>query len=245
MTAFAGMTMRLGEGLNDSVAHAGRADLGAAFLVDIASAEALGDDLFAGSFDSLGRFFFLEGVAEHEGHGEDLGERVSDTLASDVRSGTTGRFVQTEGTFGDRSGREEAHGTGEHCAFVGEDVAEEVRAEEHVEFTRALEELHGSVVHVEVFESEFRIVLDDFVHDFAPEHARGEHVGLIDRSDLLVAEHSGVESEASDAFDFVAAVLHGVKADFFLGARNAFAALRLAKVNVTRQFADGEDVETG
>ena len=110
---------------------------------------------------------------------------------------------------------------------------------------RSLEELHGSVVHVEVFESEFRIVLDDFVHDFAPEHARGEHVGLIDRSDLLVAEHSGVESEASDAFDFVAAVLHGVKTDFFLGARNAFAALRLAKVNVTRQFADGEDVETG
>ena len=53
----------------NSITHAGRADLGATFLVDITSAEALSDDLFAGSFDSLGRFFFLEGVAEHEGHG--------------------------------------------------------------------------------------------------------------------------------------------------------------------------------
>lgn len=235
--------MSLSECLDDGVAHAGRADLGAAFLVDVASAEALGDDLFASRFDSLGRFFFLEGVAEHEGHGEDLGERVCDTLACDVRSGTTGRFVQTEGTFGDRSGWEEAHGTGEHGAFVGEDVAEEVRAEQHVEFARALQELHGGVIDIEVFESQFRIVLDDFVHDFAPEHARGEHVGLVDAGDLLVAEHGGIESEAGNAFDFVAAVLHGVKADFFLGARNAFAALRLAKVNVTRQFADGEDVE--
>jgi len=235
--------MRLGKCGYNGITHAGRADLGAAFLVDIASAEALGDNLFASGFDGLCCFFFLEGVAEHEGHGEDLGERVSDALASDIRSGTTGRFVQTEAPFGDRSGREEAHGAGEHCAFVGEDVAEEVRAEQHVEFTRALEELHGGVIDVEVFESQFRIVLDDFVHDFAPEHARGEHVGLVDRSNLLVAQHCGVESEAGNAFDFVAAVLHGVKADFFLGARNAFAALRLAKVNVTRQFADGEDVE--
>ncbi len=204
--------MRLGEGLNNGVAHAGCADLGAAFLVDIASAVTLSDDLFASSFDSLCSFFFLEGVAEHEGHGENLCERVSNTLACDVRSGATCRFIETEGTFGDRSGREEAHGTGEHCAFVGEDVAEEVRAEEHVEFTRALEELHGSVIHVEVFEGEFRVVLDDFVHDFAPEHARGEHVGLIDRSYLLVAEHSGVESEASDAFAWSPERLRGPSA---------------------------------
>ena len=95
-----------------------------------------------------------------------------------------------------------------------------------------------------MLESQFRIVLDDFVHDFAPEHAGGEHVGLVDGGYLLVAEHGGIESEAGNAFDFVAAVLHGVETDFFLGARNAFAALRLAKVNVTRQFADGEDVET-
>ena len=95
-----------------------------------------------------------------------------------------------------------------------------------------------------MFESQFRVVLDDFVHDFAPEHAGGEYVGLVDAGDLLVAEHGGVESEAGNAFDFVAAVLHGIETDFFLGARNAFAALRLAKVNVTRQFADGENVET-
>ena len=90
--------MLLAESSNNRVTHAGRADLGAAFLVDIASAVTLGNHLFAGSFDSLGRFFFLEGVAEHEGHGEDLGERVSDTLASDVRSRTT-RII-----IGDRTG---------------------------------------------------------------------------------------------------------------------------------------------
>ena len=95
-----------------------------------------------------------------------------------------------------------------------------------------------------MFESQFRVVLDDFVHDFAPEHAGGEHVGLVNAGDLLVAEHGGIESEAGNAFHFVAAVLHGVETDFFLGARNAFAALGLTEVNVTSQFTNGKDVET-
>ena len=69
------MSQKLSECFYDRISHSNCTDLGAAFLVDVASAVALSDDLFASCFDSLGRFFFLEGVAEHEGHGEDLGER--------------------------------------------------------------------------------------------------------------------------------------------------------------------------
>ena len=90
-----------------------------------------------------------------------------------------------------------------------------------------------------------------FVHlgdDVFPELEGFQHIGFVHTGDTLAALAGGFERHAGNAFHLGAAVTHGVKS--FLGTgegtvRGDTAATRLAKINITRQLADDEDVQTG
>ena len=67
---------------------------------------------------------------------------------------------------------------------VGEDVAERVLGQDHVELLRALDELHPRGVDEHVLELDVRVVGRDARHRLAPEPGRLEHVRLVDRRDV-------------------------------------------------------------
>ncbi len=136
---------------------------------------------------------------------------------------------------------EHAEGAGQHGRLVGEDVAEHVLAEDHVELLRPLDQLHGGVVDVHVGQFHIRIFLGDAGDDLAPEHRGGEDVGLVDGADLLAALAGRLEGDMGDALDLRHAVAHGVDADPL--APVPFDPLRLGEVDAAGQFADHQDIE--
>ena len=81
------------------------------------------------------RFLRQAEVVEHQGDGPDRGDRVGDALPGDIRRGTVDRLEHARfpplgvdvGAGGD------AHAAGEGAAEIGEDVAEEVGGDDHIE----------------------------------------------------------------------------------------------------------------
>ena len=71
--------------------------------------------------------------------------------------------------------------------FVRQDVAEQVLGQDDVEPLRSGHERHRARVHVHVRHGDVGVVPGDLVHDLAPELRRLEHVGLVDRDELLAA----------------------------------------------------------
>ncbi len=65
--------------------------------------------------------------------------------------------------------RQHAERAGEHRGFVGEDVAEHVLGDDHVEAARAGDELHRGVVDEHVVEGDVGVVGVDLGDDLAPE----------------------------------------------------------------------------
>ena len=70
-------------------------------------------------------------------------------------------------------------------ASSGEDVAEHVAGDDHVELLRVAHQLHGAVVDVHVRSARRPECFGFLSDDFAPELRRLEHVGLVDRAELL------------------------------------------------------------
>ena len=87
-----------------------------------------------------------------------------------------------------------------------------------------------------------------FGDDVFPELEGFQHIGFVHTGHTLAALAGSLESNAGNAFHLGAAVAHRVKS--FLGTGESAvgrdtAATRLAKINITRQLADDEDVQTG
>ena len=154
------------------------------------------------------------------------------------------RLVQALTAHIERRRRQHADRAREHRRFVGQDVAEEVAGDDHVELLRRADELHRGVVDVHVRELNVGILRRHSGDDFAPQDRGVEHVGLVDRAELLAAAARGLESDARDAFDFASRIQHGVEA-FVLALRIGATSARLAEVDIARQLADDHQIEAG
>lgn len=124
--------------------------------------------------------------------------------------------------------------------LVGDDVAEEVaRDDDAVEGRGILNHDHGGAVDELVLDLEVReLARERLLHDGAPEAARREHVGLVERPDLLVAAAAGQEArQARDALDLGARV--GLRVP---GVARAVVLLALAEVDAARELADDDEV---
>ena len=216
---------------------------------DVAGAGAAGDGFLHGGFDGGGGFEFTEAVAEHHGGGPDLRAGVGDALAGDVGGGAAGGLVEAEGEAeavlfrAEAGGGEHAEGAADDAHFIGENVAEHVFGEEHVELVGVAGELHGGVVDIHVAQLDFRCVLGKvFGHDLAPEHGGFENVGLVDGADALAAGLGGVDGDLGDALDFAGLVDHGIDGLLFAVFKRG-GGLGLAEVDAAGKLADADDVD--
>ena len=183
----------------------------------------------------------VEAVAEHQSAREDLGYRVCDVLAGDVRSGAACGLIEAEALLVEACGRQHAHGARDHCALVGEDVAEHVGAEQDVELRGVLHNLHGGVVDVKVAELNLRIVLCNLCNHLAPEDGALKDVGLVDGGDLLLALHGRLEGDPRNALDLIAVVDLGIVGNLLRAA--SLASLGLAEVDSAGELPYDDHVE--
>ena len=101
----------------------------------------------------------------------------------------------------ERGAREHPDRAGQHRGLVGEDVAEQVLGEDHVEVARRGDELHRGVVDEHVLELDVRELLRVHAHHrLAPQPAGLQHVGLVDARD---ARARGAEADAGDPLDLL------------------------------------------
>ena len=81
-----------------------------------------------GLFDSYGGIFAAKAVPQHQGGGQDLGQRVGDTLSGYIRGGAAGRFKQPEAVGVDTGRWQQPHGAGQHGALIRNDIAKHITA---------------------------------------------------------------------------------------------------------------------
>ena len=91
---------------------------------------------------------------------------------------------------------------------------------------------------------DIRIVLADFRDDITPQLGRFQHICLVHRAQPTLAPTGGLEAALRDATDLGLAVAHGVEAFALAGLVGADAP-RLPEVDVPRQLAHDQDVQTG
>ena len=125
-------------------------------------------------------------------------------------------------------------------------IAEHIAGNDHVKTLGRLDQLHGSVVHVHVVQRHVWVLEAHLSHHVFPELEGFQHVGLVDTGHALAALAGRLEGDVGDALDLGAAVAHGVIR--FLGTGEVAVggdapATGLAKVNVTGQLADDQDVQ--
>ncbi len=138
---------------------------------------------------SVRRVVVVTGAEPVEQHraGQDHRDRVGGVLAGDVGCGAVRGLRHGVGVGGVER-RRDAQRPGDLAGEVGEDVAEHVLGDDHVELVGAADEVHGHGVDVEVVDADVRVVLGDLAADVA-EQAGGhlQHVGLVHDGDLLAA----------------------------------------------------------
>ena len=66
-------------------------------------------------------------------------------LACNVGGGAVDRLVEAGGGIADGGGWQQADGAGDHARLIGENVAEHVLSNHHVELAGVFHELHGAV----------------------------------------------------------------------------------------------------
>ena len=101
-----------------------------------------------------------------------------------------------------RSRRQQAHGTGDTRAFVGQDVTESILRHHHIKETRVLNHTHGGIVHKHIIGLHFRILRSHLLGYLTPQPARCQHIGFVHHRQVLATAHRIFVSHAEDAFDF-------------------------------------------
>ena len=126
---------------------------------------------------------------------------VGDAAPRDVGRGAVDGFVETAPPVPERRRRQHAERAGEHRGLVGEDVAEQVLGQHHIEVARPAQQVHRRRVDQHVVQRHAReLVADDPAAHLAPQ-ARGlEDVRFVDLRDLAAASCGEAAGDAGDAF---------------------------------------------
>src|ERR1700751_3437060 len=77
--------------------------------------------------------------------------------------------------------------------FIAPDISEKIRREDDIELLRAKNDLHRSIVDVEMPERDFRIFSSYIGDRLAPERGSCEHIGFIDAGQATPAAGSEFE----------------------------------------------------
>ena len=147
-------------------------------------------------------------MANHHGARPDLADRIGDALARDVRGRTMDR-LEHRGILAlrvDVARRRHADRAGERRAEVGEDVAEQVGADHHVEPVRVAHEMRRQDVDVILVRLDVRVLLAHLGEALVPEwHGVDDAVRLGGRGHVLLLRRAGeVEGELEDTVDALA-----------------------------------------
>ena len=135
-------------------------------------------------------------------------------------------------TYGSR--RQHAQRAGNDRSFVGENVTKHIFGDNNIETARPLNNTHGSVVHVEIFHFDIRILRCHFLGYLSPEARSLQHIGLVDHGEFLATFGGKFKAQFQDAFYFFATVGTGI-----YGAVAVFAApLWTSEINAAGEFAD-------
>jgi len=125
------------------------------------------DDFHNGRFDGRARFCFAEKIQHHPG-GVDGRERVDDVQAGVFRRAAAHRFEHARAFGVDVAAGGNTQTALNHRRQVGDDVAEQVVGDDHVEPLGVFHEPHDRGVHVGVIAFHRRILRADFVEGAFP-----------------------------------------------------------------------------
>ena len=148
----------------------------------------------------------------------------------------------------ERCRRLHTDGAGQHRRFIRQNVAKHVAGNHHVKLARILHQLHRRIVDVHARERYVGVFGRDLGSDLFPQLHGFEHVGLIDGTQFFAAFTRGGKTDMHDAADFAFGIAHGVEAFALAFERAIFGnadATRLTKINVTGQFTQNQNVQTG
>ena len=172
-------------------------------------------------------------MAQKHGAGENGGQRVGDVLVGVLGRGAVRRLVQID-LAAHGSGGQHAQRAGNHRSLVGENVAERVLHDHHIEIARTLHQVHRHGIDELVLQLHIGKLFGDLDHRVAPELRYFEHIGLVHAGHQLAALLRQLEGGAGYAFHFAARVAHGVIAfALFL-----VPAAGLTVIEAAEQFAD-------
>ncbi len=140
--------------------------------------------------------------------------------------------------------REHAERAADHRHLVGEDVAEHVFREEHVELVRVARELHRGVVHIHVRQLDIGMSFREVPrHGLAPEDARSRGRWPCPPSRRVrCARSRGDGRDFGDALDLAGLVNHRVDR-LTVAVLERGGGLGLAEINAAGQLADAHDVD--
>ena len=131
-----------------------------------------GQDLLDGRFHRGGRFLLPEGMKQRGQYGERICAMGLATPWPAMSGAAPPRLIETEAAYvSSPAGRttnveacrgQHANRAAQRGQLVAQDVAEHVAAQQHVEPPRIADQLHGSIVDVEVLQGNVGIVRADF-----------------------------------------------------------------------------------
>ena len=162
---------------------------------------------------------------------------VGDAAPRDVRRGPVDGFIEPPTSVPERRRGQHAERAGEHRGLVGEDVAEQVLGQHHIEVARPAQQVHRGRVDQHVVQRHAReLVADDTAAHLAPQ-ARGlEHVRFVDLGDPAAASCGEAAGDAGDALHLGDRVLALIE-------RGRALAPFAAEVDATGEFADEEQID--
>ncbi len=91
-----------------------------------------GEDAFDRVLDRARLLVEVRRVSQQHGYGGDRADRVGDVLSGQIGSGSVNRLVEVD-VAADRGGGEHAERSAECRRLVGEDIAEQILCNDHVE----------------------------------------------------------------------------------------------------------------
>ena len=111
-------------------------------------------------------------------------------------------LVQTL-VFAVQTGRwQHANRACQHGGFVGQNIAEHVARDHHVEFLGLFDQLHGGVVDVHVIECHVGVLFVNVSDHVFPELEGLKHIGLVNTGHFFAALAGGLKGHMGNAFNF-------------------------------------------
>jgi hypothetical protein len=187
-------------------------------------------------------------VLKQHSHRQDSSDRVHDALSGNIGGRTVDRLIDTINlalAVGDTSQTgtwQQTQRTGDNASLVGNNITKQVASDnDSVELAGVLDHEHSSGVDQVVTKLQLReFVGDNLCHDFAPQSACGEHIGLVQTPDGegRVVLEGKVGGEASDALNLGTRVGFCVESEAV-----AVVFLAVTEVDSTGQFTDDVEVD--